>query len=543
MFEKKKPVALANNNISSILDRWAIDTPYFTSLVSGIGRSCEKISYEDLSIAVAQRAGRLAEYGIGVGSRVLVLTPMSIDLYITLLALFRLGAAAIISDDPSIITTLHHAIDQLSPDALIASGPGVLLAMRERRLRNLPLKFSSGMLPPGWKSLNSKSGYVAGIAILDPDAPALITFTSGTSGKAKIIVRSHKFLLNQLEAIRKCTGMVPGSCELTALPVFVLANMASCVTSILPMKGSNNSLRIRKLVLQLLHHRPDRILASPSLVDEISSYCQANKLKLPFVRHILTGGGPVFPRLIQQAKSICVNAELSIIYGSSEAEPIARLSCTELTEETICRIENGAGLPVGLPVTGTAVKILPLMPGDSQAQANKRFAAFQHISDMAGISADSIGEILVTGPQVVKRYFDGLGDTKILMDGMIWHRTGDVGYFDNAGKLWLTGRRPLAVTKTDTTIMGKKTTQKTIDLSYAQVVEAVAMGNSMIERAAFVLLDGQTKLFVQPKRNKSFNQAETIDKISWAEITNVKKMTVIPVDSRHRSKIIYQKLV
>ncbi|MBX9691163.1 MAG: AMP-binding protein, partial [Cyanobacteria bacterium] len=438
MFEKKKRAEFLvnDNNVCSILDRWAVETPYFTSLVSGVGRSCEKISYEDLSTAVAQRAGRLAEYGIGIGSRVLVLTPMSIDLYITLMSLFRLGAAAIISDDPSILASLHHAIDQLAPDALIAGGPGVLLSMRERRLRNLPLKFSSGMIPPGWKSLNSVTGFKAPAAKLGPDAPALITFTSGTSGKPKIIVRSHQFLLNQLEAIRKCTGMLPGSCELTALPVFVLANMASCVTSILPMKSSNNSLRSRRVVLQLLHHRPDRILASPSLIDKINAYCQSNRIKLPFVRHILTGGGPVFPRLIKHAMEICANAEVSIVYGSSEAEPVARINSKELTDETLRLIQEGAGLPVGSPVSGTAVKILPLQPASDPIQANKRFSAFQHICDTAGISVDAIGEIVVTGPQVVKRYFDGLGDTKILMDGKIWHRTGDVGYFDQSGKLW-----------------------------------------------------------------------------------------------------------
>ncbi|MDA0679819.1 MAG: AMP-binding protein, partial [Proteobacteria bacterium] len=63
------------------------------------------------------------------------------------------------------------------------------------------------------------------------------------------------------------------------------------------------------------------------------------------------------------------------------------------------------------------------------------------------MSCGGIGEIVVTGKHVLRGYADAARNraTKIEVDGTIWHRTGDAGYFDQAGRLWLVGRCSAAI--------------------------------------------------------------------------------------------------
>src|SRR5262249_12167423 len=103
------------------------------------------------------------------------------------------------------------------------------------------------------------------------------------------------------------------------------------------------------------------------------------------------------------------NAESFVVYGSTEAEPMAFAPMREVIESP------GEGYLVGKPIP----------------QLNLRVAG-------------ETGEIFVTGPHVIRRYLDNEHanrTTKIKdSDGRIWHRTGDQGLFDESGRVWITGR-------------------------------------------------------------------------------------------------------
>src|SRR5208282_3075209 len=72
------------------------------------------------------------------------------------------------------------------------------------------------------------------IAPLAAEAPALVTFTSGSTGRPKAAMRTHGFLLAQHRALEASLALQPGTRDLTTLPIFVLGNLASGVTSVLP---------------------------------------------------------------------------------------------------------------------------------------------------------------------------------------------------------------------------------------------------------------------------------------------------------------------
>jgi acyl-CoA synthetase (AMP-forming)/AMP-acid ligase II len=197
--------------------------------------------------------------------------------------------------------------------------------------------------------------------------------------------------------------------DFISLPVFVLCNLASGTTSVLPEGDLRHpgSLDPPPLLDQIVRHRVKRLLLPPVVCRRLAD----SGATLTDVRHIFTGGGPVFPDLVPGLRRLAPNARLTAVYGSSEAEPIAHLALDALTPDDFAAMDNGGGLLVGEPVPDIRLRF-------------------------------DDDEILVAGPHVVDAYLDpgdavGIKETR---DGVRWHRTGDAGRLDAAGRLWLYGR-------------------------------------------------------------------------------------------------------
>ena len=100
------------------------------------------------------------------------------------------------------------------------------------------------------------------------------------------------------------------------------------------------------------------------------------------------------------------------------------------------RPEAGAGLLAGPPVSSIRLRILPDRWGDALGPWTTEHLESQQLP------SGQPGEIVVSGDHVLPGYLDGVGDSesKIHVDGRVWHRTGDAGYVDDRGRLWLLGR-------------------------------------------------------------------------------------------------------
>ncbi len=136
------------------------------------------------------------------------------------------------------------------------------------------------------------------------------------------------------------------------------------------------------------------------------------------------------------------------------------------------------------------------------------------------------GEIVVSGGHVLRGYLNGEGDTetKFEVDGVRWHRTGDLGYMDAAGRLWLLGR-----------CNGK--IQDARGTLYPFAVECAAMQTPAIRRAALAAIDGRRVLAVEGRETVS--REEILRSLSWAALDQVVFLDHIPVDRRHNAKVDY----
>ncbi|MBN9571798.1 MAG: AMP-binding protein [Alphaproteobacteria bacterium] len=230
-------------------------------------------------------ADMLYSRGIQPGDPVLVFVPMSIELYVALLGIFRLGAGAVFLDPSAGLGHIDACCSRLPPRALVSVRPLRLLRPFVTGLRKIPHVFA----PP--RDLHGSLGNLPPPP--GPDDAALITFTSGSTGQPKAAARTHRFLIAQHAALRGSIKLEEGERDLTTLPVFVLANLASGITSILPdarisRPGSVNARRIARQVARL---RPARTGGSPAFYQRLLS----EPACLAGFRKIYTGGAPVFP--------------------------------------------------------------------------------------------------------------------------------------------------------------------------------------------------------------------------------------------------------
>ena len=492
------------------------------------GRDTET-SFAGLASGSARAAALLASRGVERGSHVLMLAPMSAGLYELLIAVFRLGAVAMFLDPSAGRDHVSRCLRILEPRAFVGSPRAHLLRLFVRELRRVPAKFALGGWAPGAVSCGRGAAAepLAALARCEAEHPALVTFTSGSTGEPKAVVRTHGFLLAQHRALEKALCLRPGERDLTTLPIFLLANLASGVTSIIPDADLRRPGAIdpRPVLDQIHRLRPSSCGASPAFLERLCEACEEDGRNLAPIRRFFVGGGPVFPNLIERGKRLLPEGELIAVYGSTEAEPIAHVAAGEIAPGDFEHMRGGAGLLAGKPVEDIELAVLRNRWGATIGPFDER--AFRD----ARCAAGATGEIAVSGAHVVRGYLGGRGDseTKFDVGGARWHRTGDLGRLDESGRLWLLGRCSAAIRDARGAL-------------YPFAVECAAQQLQGVRRAALAFVGGRRVLaFERSGAHPSEEEARAA--LRWVQLDAVMRFDRLPLDRRHNTKIDYPKLV
>ncbi len=485
------------------------------------------VTYGELARRVAAGAEALGEMGLRRGQTILVFQPVSIALYEILLAAFYSGLRVMLADPSAGRGFLSHCCRRLMPDAFFGSWKAQCLRLSVAEMRGIRLSVCSGAWFPGARVWRTDG---AGMAMVDvpDDESALITFTSGSTGMPKAAVRSHGFLLAQHRALSKALDFEEGEVDLITLPVFVLANLASGLTSVLAATdlAKPGSPDVAAISSQCARFQITRCAASPAFFEGL---LQGGGLRF---EKVFTGGAPVFPDLLRRLRVALPDASIYSVYGSTEAEPIAHFPVGEMDDQTDLLTRRGGGLCAGRAVVEIDLKIIrdswgtplgPMVENDFSNLAVRRSQA---------------GEIVVSGAHVLKGYLGGLGDeeTKIRVDGRVWHRTGDAGWMDEQGRVWLLGRCseklptfPAAVGLPDDA------------LRYPFAIECALREIFPNIRMAALEWESQRTLVVG--KRCAAEEAESVER--RAEnfgISRVIYLELLPLDRRHNAKIDYPAL-
>lgn len=515
-------------NIYELFTRQVEQRPGAAALTERRRNRPVTLSFLELENAAARAAAMLRAGGLEAGDPVLVFVPMSIDLYVALLAILRLRLVAVFLDPSAGRRHIERCCGMLPPKALIATPKAHLLRCISPALRRIPIAFGTGRLRlPGarpWGRWNRYAPYTK-VAPCEPDTPALVTFTSGSTGPPKAAVRSHGLLAAQQQSLAAELRAGPGDLVLSGLPIFVLANLGAGAASLIPdcelsRPGAVDAAAVTE---QLREFGVTCIQASPAFLERVAEHCSRRGTPLSGVSRIFTGGAPVFPRLLDRIQAAAPQAEVIAAYGSTEAEPIACLARADLRPEDRAAMDAGGGLLAGRPVAAARVRILP----DRWGIPIGPFGGpeFERLC----LGPGQAGEIVVCGPHVLKGYLRGEGDreTKFKVDGETWHRTGDAGCVDQRGSLWLLGRCTARI-------------DDRRGVLYPFTVETAASSFAAVGRAAFVRAGGRRTLVVEPASDSTPADLELLkSKLAWAHIDRLLVLPHIPVDRRHNGKVDY----
>jgi olefin beta-lactone synthetase len=487
--------------------------PHKAAIIDRDGRA---ISFGELADEVKTAAAYYRSKGIGRGDRVLVFVPMSIALYRSVLAIFHIGAVAVFLDEWVSRERLELCCRMAQCKAFIA--PFKLRALAfilSPQLRRVPVWLGEGIK-------NTKAG--SEVEPVAADETALITFTTGSTGIPKAADRTHAFLQAQFDALVDEIQPAPDDVDMPVLPIVLLLNLGSGITSVIADYNSRKpkTLNPSRIRAQLVAHGVNRFISSPWLAEQLARHSALYPGKdSTQLRRIFTGGAPVFPDQAETMQRGFPQASIHIVYGSTEAEPISKINAAQLAQQNALN----EGLAVGYIAKAATVCILPITNAAIEINSS------QQLFDMQ-LAAGKVGEIVVSGPHVLRHYIDNpeaVKQNKIFIGENVWHRTGDAGFIGNDGELYLCGRCTSLIYDAQGTMLAPFLWEGKLRL-----IEGV--------RAGTILQQGDRIIAViEPEKNAA---PETIKReiINVYPFHEIRILTQIPRDPRHFSKVDYGKL-
>ena len=333
-----------------------------------------------------------------------VLLPTSGAAPMALLATWMLGRVAVPINFLLSVDERQFIIEDSDVDTVITAGPmlefldappsGVTLIELDK------LRFKG--VPPLRRPRRGRSGDLA-----------VMLYTSGTSGRPKGVRLTHGNLRSNVEAAIRHARITSADGFLGVLPQFHSFGLTAL--TLLPLYVGSHVIYTarfvpRKLVELIREHRPEVFMAVPSMYGALLSVKSATPDDFASIRLAVCGGEPLPGSLYADVKE---RFDLEILegYGLTETSPIAAWSVPWA---------NALG-SVGQALPGVEIRVV-----DEQGRV---------------LGCNEEGEVLIKGPNVMVGYHNLPEQTAEAIDVNQYFHTGDWGRLDEAGMLFITGRK------------------------------------------------------------------------------------------------------
>jgi olefin beta-lactone synthetase len=538
------------------------------------------ITFDELNADADAIAHGLVAAGVTRGTRTVLMVPPNPDFFALTFALFKIAAVPVLIDPGMGVRNLGRCLAEAEPAAFI----GIAKAHAARRVlgwgkRTIRTTVNAGR----WRFFCTtslarlrESGKPRGpytIPDVACDEPAAILFTSGSTGVAKGAEYTHGNFAAQVESLKATYGIEPGEIDLCTFPLFALFGPALGMTCVIPDMNPSRPARIdpRKAVAQIKQFHVTNTFGSPAVIRRLGEWGESadswegeapaepnahgsagaspSQHPLPTLRRVISAGAPASASAIERfVQLLPESAQVFTPYGATEALPVANIGSREILDETRKLTEQGKGVCVGRPVAGMEVCVMPISDGP-----------IAEWSDSLKLPPGEVGEFVVRGPVVTKRYYNrpeatALAKIRDPRTGDILHRMGDVGYLDDRGRLWFCGRKSHRVVTPHGTL-------------YTDMVEPIFNTVPGIARTALVGVtrNGVTypvicfeverewmHRFRHPRWGERSWPPDTVAAIELERVAALSDRTrmittflchrAFPVDVRHNSKIFREKL-
>ncbi len=507
-------------------------------------RSGKKISFQELNTKADAYGHFFASQGLRPGDIVILMVTPSVDFVCLTLALFKIGTPIVLIDPGMGYKNLLRCIERVAPKFLIGIPKAILFSkIFTAPFQTVEKTFCCGTSFGLFGRDISVSGEDTGkeYPVYQPTASdlAAIIFTTGSTGPPKGVRYEHSIFSAQLRLIKEYYAIGAADIDQPAFPLFALFSAALGACAVLPDMDPTQPARVdpEKFIASIKKHRVTYSFGSPAIWHVVSKYCLEQKIVLDSVKKVLMAGAPVPYELLQRVRDILpADALVFTPYGATESLPIVSIEGREVVGETWRLSRVGKGTCVGRPLPGIDIKIMAISD-----------EPLRELTEDMLEPVGKIGEIIVRGDVVTRAYENNPEETELakIVDGeSFWHRMGDVGYLDDAHRLWFCGRRAHRVV----------TEGKTL---YSVPCEAIINEHPDIHRSALVGIKKSQDchetipaIIVEPKKDRNINSKKLLTEIKkiagQSELTREIKHFFIhanfPVDIRHNAKIFREKL-
>ncbi len=404
-------------SLGHVSTEWATKTPRATAIVTVDG---ETISFADLEIAVARRTAGLAAYNCGHGDRVVLHLPNSPEIIITLLALFRLGTVPVLALPPHRSSDIAYFCNAIGASVYITTDTHGGYDHRE-----IARRITSDLDDPPLVLIDGDAGEFARLDANDAAKPvqnspgagpeiAFFLLSGGTTGRPKLIPRTHDDYGYQIRATAKAMEFGAGETYLAALsvahnaalgcPGMLGALAAGGCVALLPAPAPDLAFE--------MFQRTDAKLTTlmPQILAVWADASEAFDIDMSGLT-VEVGGARLDPGLYDAVQST-LGCRISHWFGMSEGF----LAFTRLNDPAE-RARRSQGKP--------------LSPDDEWK-----------IVDDSGqlVAPGEFGELLVRGPTTIRGYFNAADENarSFTPDGFL--RTKDRARFNGYGDLEVSGR-------------------------------------------------------------------------------------------------------
>ena len=408
--------------LDEIADRFSDHDALVTTTAEPSGTTGDRrLTFAQLHAEVRRAAAAMIDLGVNAGDRVAIWSPNTWHWVVACLAAHYAGAAVVPLNTRYTATEATDILARTDAPLLIAMGRflgsdrsseldrATLPALRH--IVRVPVQEGDAGAATSWDEFVARGTDLAAVdaraAALSPDDVANILFTSGTTGRSKGVLCSHRQSLDAPAAWAACGQLTSDDRYLCINPFFhnfgYKAGILACLqtgATLIPQLTFDPESAMRAVQ----EHRITVLPGPPTIYQVLLDHPKRGDYDLTSLRFAVTGAATIPVVLIERMQT---ELDIDIVltaYGLTEASGFG----------TMCRADDDA---------------------ETVATTSGR-----PIADFELAIADETGEVLLRGPNVMQGYLDDPEATAAAIDADGWLHTGDIGTLDEKGNLRITDR-------------------------------------------------------------------------------------------------------
>lgn len=404
-------IAVPEMSITEFALRCAHD--YSDKIAAIDGLSGRQYSYQEIADGVKLVAGAFAQRSIGPGSVVAIMAPNIPEFIGFFHSVLYCGAAVTTINPLYKPGEIRTQLKETNAEILVTIS--VFIEAAQEAVEGTNVKEII--------TIDPVEGYTWTLDLLDAtplenqvsvaaDATAVIPFSSGTSGLPKGVELTHRNLVANLEQLDQPLELKDSDVLLAVLPFFHIYGMQVLMNAVLSRGASLVTMvrfDLKETLEHIEKHRITWFFAVPPIVAMLAEDPLVDEYDTSSLKILFCGAAPL-------------DAELSI----------------KASERLGCLVLQGYGLTEASPVTHTAPEDAPKPASCGLALPNTETRIVD--SDGNDVEPGKPGEIWIRGPQVMKGYLNNAEASAEAITSDGWLRTGDLGYVDCDGHLYIVDR-------------------------------------------------------------------------------------------------------